>query len=178
MKIRLTDIPITGLPVAEILSKAALNQRLSEGDNHGIEFIDDLDVRLTVYRSAGGAETKGTVRSKYRQPCSRCAEAKERTLELATSFLLQPRPVTLEGERLDECEDDVGISYFDGEHVDLEDLIHETIILSLSLYWHPEEDSAGKCTLCPRMTRTKPVQSVQEPGETVLGALFKKAGIS
>lgn len=179
MKIRLTDIPAAGLPIAEVIPPQALNERLSSGSSHGFEFLQGLDVSLTVYKSANGAETKGRVISRYRQPCARCAEGVERDIELPTNFILQQRPEELEGVDSEEYEDGIGITFYDGEHIDLEDLIEETIILSLSIYWHPEEDAEGKCQLCHKLVRGPTASATKEKSAagTSLGDLIKKAGI-
>ena len=177
MKIRLTDIPKTGLPVTDTLPCQTLNERISSGSDHGIVFTEDLQVSLTVTKSTTGAETKGTVKSRYRQPCSRCAEGLERALELKTNYVLQPRPDLQKGLEAEEYEDDVGITYYDGEHIDLEDLIQETIILSLSLYWHPGEDREGKCTHCHQQVVNITPKKVEETKGTKLSDLLTKAGV-
>ena len=179
MKIRLTDIPAAGMPVAEVLPEGALNERLATGSSHGIEFLQGLDVSLTIFKSPSGAETKGRVTSRYRQPCARCADGVERDLELPTNYILQQRPAELRGEITEEYEDDIGITFYDGEHIELDDLIQETIILSLSIYWHPEEDCDGKCEHCHKLVRG-PISDEQKKKPTVgasLGDLIKKAGL-
>ena len=179
MKIRLTDIPAAGLPVAEVLPQEALNERLSSGSSYGFEFIQGLDVSLTVFKTPNGAETKGRVTSRYRQPCARCADGIERDLELPTNYILQQRPNELRGAITEEYEDDIGITFYDGEHIELDDLIQETIILSLSIYWHPEEDSEGKCQLCHKLVRGPAADAQKKKGVTgpSLGDLIKKAGL-
>lgn len=177
MKIRLTDIPAAGLPVAEILPEKVLNERLSIGSSHGFEFLQGLDVTLTVFKSPNGAETRGRVTSRYRQPCARCAEGIERALELPTNYILQQRPEELRGAEAEQYEDDIGITYYDGEHIELDDLIQETIILSLSMYWYPEEDSEGKCSYCHKLVRGPQKTEKSSTGVASLGDLIKKAGL-
>jgi uncharacterized metal-binding protein YceD (DUF177 family) len=177
MKIRLSDIPKTGLPVTETLPRQILNERISGGSDHGIVFTEDLHVNLIVTKSTSGAETKGSVTSRYLQPCSRCAEGLERALELKTNYILQPRPEVIKGNEEEQYEDDVGITYYDGEHIDLDDLIQETIILSLSLYWHPGEDREGKCTHCHQQVVNITPKKVEATKGTKLSDLLNKAGV-
>ncbi len=178
MKIRLTDIPADGLDIQESIPPTELNERLSTGNNHGIQFIDPLNVTLTVYKSPNGAETKGTVTSRYRQPCARCIEGVERPLTIETNYYLQQRPDVLRGHETEEYEDDIGITFYDGEHIDLDDLIQESIILSLSIYWHPDEDSNGKCTLCKKDIHNLQPNAEKKSAKGVsLQDLLKKAGI-
>jgi uncharacterized metal-binding protein YceD (DUF177 family) len=152
MKIRISDIPHEGLKVDDLLSLDALNARLREGEDHDIEFLKPPRVTLSVFKTPQGAETRGAVHTRYRQPCSRCIEGVERDLEVATNLIFKAKPTDLEnrpaGEEDEDYIDDVGISYFEGEHLDLEGIIQETIILSLSIYWHPPVDRNGKCQVC------------------------------
>lgn len=179
MKIRLTDIPAAGLEVKESVPPDALNERLDTGNSHGIRFTAALEVALIVHKSPNGAETRGTVTSTYRQPCARCADGVERKLSVETNYLLQQRPEVLRGHESEEYEDDIGITFYDGEHIDLDDLIQESIILSLSIYWHPDEDATGKCSHCKRNVQQG--KSNEAPAATkgiALNDLLKKAGIN
>jgi len=177
MKIRLSDIPTAGLSVTDTIPAEGLNERLSTGSNHGLVFTQGLDVSLTVFKSPNGAETKGKVTSRYRQPCARCADGIERELELPTNYILQQRPDELRGIDSEEYEDDIGITFYDGEHIDLEDLIQESIILSLSIYWHPEEDEEGKCLHCHKLVQPPRSSKPKQSGVASLGDLMKKAGL-
>lgn len=176
VKIRLTDIPATGLTVEEVIPPEALNERLKIGNDQGFSFTEGLAVSLKVFKTPNGAETKGVVSTRYRQPCARCADGVERELSLNTNYILQQRPEMRRGHEAEEYEDDIGITYYDGEHIDLDDLIHETIILSLSTYWHPEEDATGKCGFCKRDVHA-PVKVKPSAQGTSLSDLLKKAGV-
>lgn len=145
MKIRLSDISPKGLQVTEELPLDALNMRMNEGKPGGIEFTKAPLVNITVIGTVSGAELKGTITTSYRQPCALCLEQRDRTLSLQTRCLLKPR-----SEEFKE-EDDIGIIFFEGEHVELDSFFQEEIILALTLYWHPEFDARGKCTECKRV---------------------------
>jgi uncharacterized metal-binding protein YceD (DUF177 family) len=152
MKIRISDIPHDGLKVKETLSVESINARMREGEDHGIEFISPPVVDLTVFKTPQGAETRGKVTSRYRQPCSLCIEGVERDIEVESNFIFKAKPADLdnrpEGEEDEDYIDDVGISYFEGEHLELEPIVQETLILSLSIYWHPPVDKLGNCQVC------------------------------
>ena len=176
MKIRLTDIPTAGLTISETIPPDALNERLKVGNDQGFSFVEGLNVSLKVFKTATGAETKGSVTSRYRQPCARCADGVERELVLDTNYILQQRPDIIRGHEAEEYEDDIGITYYDGEHIDLDDLIQETIILSLSIYWHPDEDKNGNCGFCKRNVNA-PEKAKPAVSGISLNELLKKAGV-
>jgi uncharacterized metal-binding protein YceD (DUF177 family) len=178
MKVRISDIPHTGLKVSDILPLDALNARMAEGQSKDILFTEAPRVDLVVMRTQSGAETKGTVQTKYRQQCSRCLEDADRELKIPADFILQPKSGA--EEALDEGDasftDDVGISYFEGDNIDLESLLQEALILSLTLYWAPACDAQGNCVQCG-LNRSK-FESYDEPPGNSLGKLLKKAGLN
>ncbi|MBN8549485.1 MAG: DUF177 domain-containing protein [Deltaproteobacteria bacterium] len=178
MKVRISDIPHTGLKVNDILPLDALNARMQLGDSKDIVFTEAPRVDLVVMHTQSGAETKGTVRTKFKQECSRCLENMERPLEIPANFILQPKPEAgAEPEDPDASYvDDVGISFFEGDHIDLEDLLQEALILSMTIYWSPPCDQKGNCTQCG-INRSK-FESYDDPPGNSLGKLFKKAGLN
>lgn len=175
MKIRISDISADGLHVSDTIPLEPLNDRMSEGRDHGIRFIEAPVVNLHIRRSGDGAETKGNVKSRYKQPCGMCAKEVEKDVEVEANFIIKKRASEKGQAKESEGEglDDIGIIYYQGEHVDLEDVIQETLILALSIYWHPPEDEAGSCVRCG-------LKFEQQKGKELgcnLGALLKKAGV-
>jgi len=179
MKIRISDIPHEGLKIDASLSLDSLNERLREGEDHDIEFLSPPRVALTAFKTPQGAETRGSAHTRYRQPCSRCIEGVERDLEVATNFIFKAKPPDLEnrpaGEEDEDYIDDVGITYFEGEHIDLEAIVQETLILSLSIYWHPPVDREGKCQVCGLLYKDGLTSGAGEAPPTTLGQLLSAA---
>lgn len=178
MKVRITDIPYEGLAVEADLPLKALNARLSEGEggNEGFEFLSAPRVSLRVFKTSHGGEVKGKVTGKYTQTCSLCLDGIERALDLDTHFVVRQRPEGASPDSPDFC-DDVGIFYFDGEHVDLEDILQEIIMLSFDMYWHPPLDEKKTCTLCRKeFNELKAEEEEQKP--STFSELLKKAGIN
>lgn len=177
MKVRISDLPHTGLKVSDTLPLEALNARMSQGRSEGITFTEAPRVNLVLSKTQSGAETKGSVSTKYVQQCSRCLDPVEQNLEISANFTLHHRPA--EEEMPEDIEssftDDVGIAYFEGDHVDLEDLIQEALILELQLYWAPPCDANGDCTRCGK--NRAQFELIDEPSGNALGQLFKKAGL-
>lgn len=179
MKIRISDITHDGLTVQETISLANLNTRMREGSDHGIEFIAPPLVNLVVFKTPQGAETRGKVTSRYRQPCSLCVEGVERDIEVETNFIFKAKPADLanrpEGEEDEDYIDDVGISYFEGEHIELESIVQETLILSLSIYWHPPVDKLGNCQVCGKKYECAQSVVTDDDKPPTLGQLIKLA---
>lgn len=179
MKIRISDITHDGLTVEDTISLANLNTRMREGSDHGIEFITPPLVNIVVFKTPQGAETRGKVTSRYRQPCSLCVEGVERDIEVETNFIFKAKPADLanrpEGEEDEDYIDDVGISYFEGEHIELESIVQETLILSLSIYWHPPVDKSGNCQVCGKKSECAQSLVADDDKPQTLGQLIKLA---
>ena len=177
MRIRLSDLPSAGLPVSDEISLANLNARLNDGKPSDIEFLSPPKVTLMVIPNSQGAEAKGRVQTTYRQDCGRCLEPIQRDLDIALNFVLKERPeYDQSANPADALIDDVGIVYFEGEHLDLEPTIQECLLLALSLYWSPEIDPSGRCLGCKKEISPEPIRigSVGNLGELLKEAAQKK----
>ena len=165
MKIRINDLPEKGLNAAEIIDQKGINVRLQDPENNQFQFIVPLSCTVTATPlGKAGAQIKGTVESKYTQGCSLCLENVPRDLHHTFEFQLRKKR---EGEMV---EDDVGIFYFAGDNVELDSIIEEEIILSLSIFWHPEFESK-KCSVCKKDKSTLGVQETDD--KPTLGDLLK-----
>lgn len=174
MKIRLGDISSEGLSIAGHISLEALNARLQEGRGTDITFISAPDVNVTITGSASDANVTGRASAKYTQPCSRCAEDRTRVAEAKLKFTLKPKPTDGSVDS-----DDIGIIYFDGDRVDLEEAIQEALILTLSIYWSPDLDKSSKCLECKQSfaASEEKTESARTLGALILEAK-KKSGVS
>lgn len=175
MRIRISDLPLEGLTVAETIPLEPLNARLLEGQGSDIRFTTPPEVHIRISRTPDGAETKGTVSSKYLQPCGRCALEIERDLTVDFNFILKPKPVASQVRNTGEFDDDLGILFFEGEHIDLESTVQESLIVALSQFWSPPIDAEGRCTKCGKKAD---ISVVSIGGKASLGELLKKAGVS
>jgi uncharacterized metal-binding protein YceD (DUF177 family) len=149
---------------------------MSSGREHDIEFTKEPEVKLTAFKTASGAETRGTVKSFFRQGCSRCALMVERELETDANFIFkhsEKTPSYSGKQAMPQQLNETGINYVQGEYIELEELIQENLILALSIYWSPELDGQGNCTYChlDPSTFSKVLISSEKPA--TLGALLQ-----
>ena len=170
MKVRLTDIPSEGLNIKDTIPLSALNDRMDEGPGNDIHFLTDPQVELSVTPQKGGFEILGSIGSRYRQPCARCLEEVEHPIDIDLNLFLKPKDLATPRSNKEEAldNDDIGIHYFTGEHIDLEDLIQETLILSLNPFNSDHQD-------CPGLELIS--KEEEEGSKNTLKDLFKRAGI-
>lgn len=168
MRVRISTISPSGLHIQDRVPAHALNDRMHEGREHDFVFIEDPLVDVTLYHHPNGAESKGKVVGRYRQACGRCTLEVPREIEARLDYILKPKP---EGK---SWEDDVGIAYYDNDHIELEELVQEALILSLDVFWSPALDDEGACTQCKK--RESEVYGQEETTQS-LGDLLKKASV-
>ena len=157
MKIRITDIGPDGLKVNDTIPLEPLNLRMNEASSNDIIFTSKPSVNLIVHKTPHGAQVKGTARALYTQPCAMCIKELDREAEVSIDYVFQRRtPLEFSNNKSkkedkfsgDDFSDDIGICYFSGEHIELEDIIQESLILSLDQYYRPPSDSSGNCSKC------------------------------
>ncbi len=175
MKVKVADFKPSGIRVEGSLPLGALNERMDEGANNEIHFLEAPVFDLTIYGTPQGAETHGKIRARYRQPCSRCLKDIDIDIERETHFVLKPIGALPEGHRE---EDDAFVIYYKGDYVDLEDALQETLILALSPFLLPEAGQDGNCSVCGlKVEKELSVGPKDEGTARTLEALFKKAGL-
>lgn len=176
MNIRISDLPYEGIEISDTIPLQALNARLQEGRETDIIFTTPPKVEIMAYRRTEGAEIQGTVSTKYRQPCGRCVEEIERDLQVEANYILKPKPIGLKTKTKDsDYVGDIGIIYYEGDHLEIESVIQESLIISLSIYWSAPLDKSGKCTICGKQSSNQKSEPV---GKASLGELMKKAGLN
>ncbi len=122
-----------------------------------IEFIDNELRQRTDLRVAGSAEliestqeirVRGSIEVSFEAECARCLELTAFPIE--TQFDLFYRPAdseTSHSEReIDSGEAEIG--YYDGDGLELEDVVREQVLLALPLQWVCREDCKGICPVC------------------------------
>ena len=178
MRIRVSDIGADGLEVRGTISLESLNQRMNEGSTNDISFLRDPRVDIKVHRTISGVCTSGKVRTRYKQPCALCVDELEKDLEIEANFVFQHRSLdetTQYHGETDSYFDDIGVNFYTGDHIDLEDLIQESLILSLTPYLRPPRLADGTCSVCnkkPELCKRK-----EENSTFTLAQLLRNAGV-
>ena len=174
LKINVPTLPEAGLKIDQEFSVDSLNERLASAprsEGNPIEFVETIALDLTLTSVPNGMTTQGRIKAKCNQACSRCAE----TVCHPVNCDLQHLYKQITDPDAAVPEEDIGINYFKGDNVELGPVVEEALVLSLSPYWHPEDDAQGKCSHCKinYQEKKKPIKT----GTQGLGDLLKKAGV-
>lgn len=140
MKLHISEIG-EGCDLSFTLSAEALSAllELPEGDLRGL--APGLEVQGRAELIERTILLRGVVRATVGFTCVRCTEPQALPLELPLDAVLEPPAGQLDPD-LELTEDDLNISYYSGDVVDLAPLVREAILLEVPPYPACEEGSA------------------------------------
>jgi len=114
-----------------------------------VVFTSPLRIRLKAFLRNQLVEVEGTVETGIRQSCSRCL--KEFDTDLHSDFALTYTnhvPDDADGKETELRADELGLIYFSGEEIDLQEGIREQIVLAIPIQPLCDESCKGLCPLC------------------------------
>jgi uncharacterized protein len=152
MYLQIEQINDEGLAL-EFEEKPEVFPVLSEMINQGeCKFVAPITTALRAIRIDDMIEVKGQVNTSVRLPCGRCL--KEFEIALKSRFELTYVSRIPEAQEDDEQEAveisaaEMGLIYFEGEKINLQDGIQEQIILAFPIKALCEDNCKGLCSSC------------------------------
>jgi DUF177 domain-containing protein len=106
------------------------------------------EVRGTIKREDGQVRIRGKVSAQVELECDRCL--RPITVPVAADFNVDYVPASnYAADQFTELgDDDLSLSVFDGEAIDIDDLVREQVILALPSRALCREDCKGLCPVC------------------------------
>jgi uncharacterized protein len=148
MKISVDEIPQTPKEISFSESVEDLKEFYRQSKSSDFGFPTQLDVELRFYRSGADLFFDGSFHAELEGCCGRCLETYAFELGQRFDFVLTPAPAH-QGRRAEELRsDDLGLSYYSGEEIDLSPLIAEQLLLALPTRPLCKEDCRGLCSRC------------------------------
>lgn len=169
MKLNVHDIDATPRELDYHEPTASLNADLVHGGVQDYEFDSDAAVHVTYYRNGDDLVFTGNVTGNVSGHCSRCLESYPFTLSSDFSFILVPRQET--AEEVELSEEDMNLSFYDGDEVDLAPLIREQMILALPTKPLCSEDCKGLCPQCGVNRNLQACECREQTGDPRLAIL-------
>jgi uncharacterized protein len=118
--------------------------------------LDEPDIRLVepaavsgrIQRAGREVELRGRLQTKLEVVCGRCLKPVE--LPLATEFKERfVRAVSWAAEEQHELQaEDLDLAVFDGEGIEIDDLVREELLLAVPVNVLCREDCRGLCSVC------------------------------
>jgi len=117
-------------------------------DDREVRLIDPAKVHGRIKRSANEVELSGELTARVEAPCGRCLQTVR--LPIHSEFVERFVPtVSWRTEEQHELhEEDLNLAVFDGETIDLDDVVREEILLALPGHILCSEECKGLCSIC------------------------------
>jgi uncharacterized protein len=145
MKIPVDDIPQSPKEIHFSESIEDLNEAFAKANSRDFRFPPRLDVDLIYYRSGREVFFHGSFVGPIEGCCSRCLKHYVFNLNNEFDFVLTPDPGSA-NERVEELRrEDLGLSYYSTDEINLTPLIKEQIMLALPTRPLCDENCRGLC---------------------------------
>jgi len=175
MFIRIEQIKEEGLAL-DFEEKPEVFPVLSEMIHQGeCEFTAPIKIALRAIRIDDMIEFRGEIDTLVRLPCGRCLEEYETPLKSRFDLTYGHQiPGIQEDEELDEVEisaEEMGLIYFEGETINLQDGIQEQIIMAFPIRALCKENCKGLCSNCGKDLNQGDCGCHQQPSDSRFAAL-------
>jgi uncharacterized protein len=148
MKISIDEIPQTPKEIDFSENVEELNKIYSRDNSPDFGFPPSLDVHLVYYRSGPELFFSGHFSGAFTGHCGRCLEEFHFSLDQRFDFVLTPDPKRSSHGAAELHRDELGLSYYSSEEVDMAPLIAEQVILALPTRPLCSENCRGLCGHC------------------------------
>ena len=146
MKVRVEDIEDTEKDAAFVEDVLEINEALARTEPVDYQFRGGVPVNVSFYRLGSDLFFRGQFRGDVSGTCARCLESYPFSLGKEFTFVLKPRRGAAQDAEL--AEEDLSLSFYEGDEVDLAPLVREAMILALPTKPLCREDCCGLCPRC------------------------------
>ncbi len=149
MRIRVDEIPDSGKVLRFRWEENRLRDLMPPDDPTDLEMVRPLQVNLELQKRKDHIEVKGTIETELRLACHRCLQPFLWTLdEKVDTILLKEQPVAEEDDELELDREDLDFDFFDGEVIDVDQMVAEQVFLALPYKVLCSESCRGLCARC------------------------------
>ena len=110
---------------------------------------EGLRIDLSAQKTDGTIRLRGEIAGQIVFTCGRCMEDQLSEVQTDVEFVLMPREKWQEryegAEEIELQAEDLDVSFYDGESIDLEPLIREALLLDLPVYAACSEEAREAC---------------------------------
>jgi len=117
-------------------------------DENELRLIEPVSIEGRIRRKADEVDLCGQLRTKIAVACGRCLKSVESPIDLEFSERFTPAVSWKDEEQHELSEKDLNLAAFDGEAIELDDLVREEIILALPGHVLCDEGCRGLCPTC------------------------------
>lgn len=139
-----------------------------------IEFFDPQLRQSAPMEASGIAELKealmeirvaGHVSTQVGVACDRCLEPIAIPVDTDFDLIYRPTAYMPEGDEVEVQEKETEVGFYQGEGLELKDVLREQVLLALPMHWVCREDCRGICPVCGQNRNTAECACHEEPAD-------------
>lgn len=169
MKLNVHEIDEVAKELVYEESTDSLNTLLLHGQVCDFEFPAAAEVHVDYYRAGQELFFQGHIDGSVIGHCARCLE--EYTFQLGKDFFIVLVPKANMPEEVELSGDELDLSFYEGDQVDLSPLVREQIILALPTRPLCRDDCKGLCASCGVNLNTQACSCTVSGGDPRLAVL-------
>lgn len=117
-------------------------------DDSDVRLVEPPEIRGRVRRAGKEVELSGELQAKIETACDRCLKPVEIAIRSEFAERFVPAVSWREEEQHELSEEDLNLAVFDGEAIELDDVVREEILLAMPGHVLCREDCQGLCPVC------------------------------
>ena len=148
MRVRVDEIPDSGRTLGFHWDQEMLGRFVPPDDPFSLKLLKPVNVVLFLEKSADHVRVTGTIKGDLEVACHRCLNPVSLPLDERVDMYLVAEART-EGDEEEELDSDVLLyEFFDGEVIEVDELVAEQIFLALPVKVLCSENCRGICPGC------------------------------
>ena len=118
------------------------------GEGEAYRIVEPVELEFDLHKDKDRFRLEGTVRTVLELPCSRCLEPFRLPVDAAVNLRYLPASDQSSDDEQEVAEEDVDISFYQDDQIDLTGLLREQFYLALPMKPLCREDCRGLCPQC------------------------------
>jgi uncharacterized protein len=120
-----------------------------ELEDEGARLVSPAEVGGSATRKGEEVRLRGSIKTEVELLCDRCLAPSRAPLEVEFDARFIPQAAAAgAGENVELLDEDLGVAAYEGDAVDMDELVREQILLALPLRSLCREDCKGLCAKC------------------------------
>lgn len=148
MRVRVDEIPESGRFLHFHWDEDRLSQFLPPEDPFDLELVRPVNVDLEIQKRTDHIRITGTIHGVLRLSCHRCLKPFQWPLDETVDLFLVEEQKAPQDEEIEFDDEDLDFEFFDGETIEIDQLVAEQIFLGLPFKALCSEDCRGICPRC------------------------------
>jgi uncharacterized protein len=173
MRIRVEEIPESGEFIDLDWGEDELSRFHVQEDPYRLHMKEPIHVYLEIHKNPDHIHVGGTIHGRMLLSCHRCLREVPQEIDEKVSFFLVAHRVGPAVEELELEEKDLDTEFFDGQVIDVDQLIAEQVLLALPLKVLCTASCRGLCPTCGANLNVEACRCPRETKQTPFSVLEK-----